>query len=149
MEKVPGFSVVLPLVLFVAGEDSDGILVRRHRGRNDIPNIFRNAVDSQVIEIGFLVTAPGPSVGVAQIGYEVSRLQVAGLRGCGFDLDADEVSAQIEDHVVLCAVADRSGHLEAELDGLGHKSKLGPLASLFVVADVHAGSFHWVPCGPK
>jgi hypothetical protein len=59
VEEVPGFSVMLPLVLFVAGEDSDAIVVGRHRGRNDIPDVFRNAVDSQVIEIGFLVITPG------------------------------------------------------------------------------------------
>ena len=84
-------------------------------------------------------------MGVAQVGYEVAGLQVAGLKGCGFDLDADEASAEVEDYVVLGGVAQGFGQLEAEFGGLSHETKLGPLASLFVVADVHAGSFHWVP----
>ena len=66
VEEVPGFAVGLPPIAFVAGEDSDAIIVGRHRGRNDIPDVFRNAVDSQVIEIGFLVITPGASMGVAQ-----------------------------------------------------------------------------------
>jgi hypothetical protein len=41
------------------------------------------------------------------------------------------------------------GQLEAEFGGFGHETKLGPLASLFVVADIHAGSFHDVPCVAK
>jgi hypothetical protein len=39
--------------------------------------------------------------------------------------------------------------LVAEFGGFGHETKLGPLASLFVVADVHAGSFHWMPLCPN
>jgi hypothetical protein len=86
---------------------------------------------------------------VAQAGYEVAGLQVAGLELGGFDLDADEASAEVEDYVVLGGVAARLGYLEAEFGGFGHETKLGPLASLFVVADVHAGGFHWVPLCSK
>jgi hypothetical protein len=46
----------------------------------------------------------------------------------------------------LGGVAARLGDLEAEFGGFGHETKLGPLASLFVIADVHAGGFHWVLC---
>ena len=88
-------------------------------------------------------------MGMAQVGNEVARLQVAGLEGGGFDLDADEASAEIEDDVVWGGVAARLGDLEAEFGGFGHETKLGPLASLFVVADVHAGGFHWVLYAPK
>ena len=86
------------------------------------------------------------AVDVEQAGDEVSGLQVAGLKESGFDLDADEASAEVEDDVVLGGVAARLGDLEAEFGGFGHETKLGPLASLFVVADVHAGGFHWVLC---
>jgi len=46
---------------------------------------------------------------VEQAGYEVSRFQVAGLKERGFDMDADEASAEIEDHVVLGGVAQGLG----------------------------------------
>jgi len=39
--------------------------------------------------------------------------------------------------------------LEAEFGGFGHETKLGPLTSLFVVANIHAGSFHGVTCLAK
>jgi hypothetical protein len=39
--------------------------------------------------------------------------------------------------------------LVAEFGGFRHETKLGPLAALFVVADIHAGSFHAVPCVAK
>ena len=32
IEKMPGFAVVLPLIEFVAGADSDGVFARRYRG---------------------------------------------------------------------------------------------------------------------
>jgi hypothetical protein len=35
--------------------------------------------------------------------------------------------------------------LVTEFGGFGHETKLGPLAALFVVPDIHAGSFHDVP----
>jgi len=89
------------------------------------------------------------SVDVEEAGYEVSGLQVARLVEGGFDLDADEASAEVEDDVVLGGVAARLGDLEAEFGGFGHETKLGPLASLFVVADVHAGGFHWVLYAPN
>jgi hypothetical protein len=71
------------------------------------------------------------------------------LKGCGFDLDADEACAEINDYIVLGGVSQRLGQLEAEFDGFAHESKLGPLASLLGVADVHAGGFHWVLCVPN
>jgi len=45
LEKVPGFAVVFPPITFVAGADSGGVIVGRHCGRDDVPDVFGNAVD--------------------------------------------------------------------------------------------------------
>jgi hypothetical protein len=45
VEEVPGFAVVFPLVLFVAGADSDGVFAGGYLGRDDVPDIFGDAVD--------------------------------------------------------------------------------------------------------
>ena len=148
VEQVPGFAVVFPLGLFVAGADSDGVFAGGDLGRDYVPDIFGDAVDGQVVKVGRLVAAVG-AVHVEEAGYEVSGLQVAGLEERRFDLDADEARAQIEDYVVLGGVAQRLGQLEASFDGFGHETKLGPLASLFVAADVHAGGFHFVLCANR
>jgi hypothetical protein len=73
VEEVPGFAVVLPLVEFVAGAGADGMFAGRHLGRNDVPDVFWNAVDGQIVEVGWLV-APVGAVGVEQAGYEVAGL---------------------------------------------------------------------------
>jgi len=93
VEQVPGFAIVFPLVLFVAGADSDGVFAGGYGGRDDVPDVFGNAVDGEVVEVGLLVAAVG-AVDVEQAGYEVSGLQVAGLEKSGFDLNADEASAR-------------------------------------------------------
>jgi hypothetical protein len=45
VEEVPGFAVVLPLVLVVAGTDADGVFFGGYLGWDDVPDIFGNAVD--------------------------------------------------------------------------------------------------------
>jgi len=57
VEQVPGFAVGFPLVLFVAGADSDGVFAGGYGGRDDVPDVFGNAVDGQVVEVGLLVAA--------------------------------------------------------------------------------------------
>jgi len=144
VEQIPGFSVVLPLVLFIAGADADGLFARGDSPRNDVPDISRNAVHGEVVEVGSLVALVG-AADVDQAGDEVAGLQVAGLKDSGFHLHANEASAKIDHDVVLRGVAYRLGQLVAEFDSFGHETKLGPLASLLVVANIHAGSFHCVP----
>ena len=123
---------------------ADGLFARRHRPRDDVPDIFWNTVNGKVVEVGLLVAVVGAAE-VDQAGDEVAGLQVAGLENRGFHLHANEASAKIDNDVVLGRVAYRLGELVAEFGGFGHETKLGPLASLFVVADIHAGSFHGVP----
>ncbi len=133
------------LVEFVARADADGVLFRGYGGGDDVPDVGGNAVDGEEVEVFALVSSIG-AVHVVEAGDEVSGLQVAGLEVGGFDLDAHEVSADFEDGVVLGGVAERLGDLVAEFHGFGHETKFGPLASLFVVGDVHArGFFHFVP----
>lgn len=100
VQQMPGFSIVLPLVLFVARADANGLLAASNGPRDDVPDIFRNAVDGEVIEVVLLVTVVEPA-GVDQAGDEVARLQVAGLETSGFHLHANEAPAQIDHDIVL------------------------------------------------
>jgi len=45
VEEVPGFAVGFPLILFVAGADADGVFAGGCLGRDDVPDVDRNAVD--------------------------------------------------------------------------------------------------------
>jgi len=144
VEQIPGFAVVLPLVLFVAGADADGLFAAGDSPRDDVPDISRNAVNGKVVEVGLQVAVVG-AAHVDQAGDEIAGLQVAGLEESGFHLHANEPSAKIDNYVVLGGVAYGLGQLVAEFGGFSHETKLCPLASLFVVADIHAGSFHDVP----
>jgi hypothetical protein len=148
VQQMPRFSVVLPLVLFVAGAEADGLFAAGDSPRDDVPDISRNAVNREVVEVGLLVAVVG-AAGVDQAGDEVAGLQVACLEHSGFDLHAYEAPAQIDHYVVLGGVAYGLGELVAEFGGFGHKTKLSPLAALFVVANIHAGSFQSVPCVAK
>ena len=145
VEQIPGFPVVLPLVLFVARAEANGLLARRHSPRDDVPDIFRNTVNGKVVEVGSPV-AVVETAGVDQAGDEVAGLQVARLEKSGFHLHANKAAAQIDHDIVLGRVAYGLGKLVAEFGGFGHETKLGPLPALLVVADIHPRSFHAVPC---
>jgi len=99
VEEVPGFAVVLVLVEAVAGADSDGVLAGGNLGRDDVPDISGNAVEGEIVEVGWLVAVVG-AVGVVKAGDEVAGLQVTRLKVSGLDLDADEVAVGVEDNVV-------------------------------------------------
>ena len=104
MEQIPGFPVVLPLVLFVARTHADGLFTGGHSPRDDVPDVSWNAVNGEVVEVGLLV-AVIEAAGMDQAGDEVAGLQVAGLEHGGFDLHPNETPAQIDNDVVLGGVA--------------------------------------------
>jgi hypothetical protein len=58
-EKVPGFAVLLPLVEFVPRADADRMFFAGDRERYDVPHVFRNAVNRQIVEIGRPVKSAG------------------------------------------------------------------------------------------
>ena len=116
--------------------------------RDDVPDISRNTVDSEVVEVGLPVAVVG-AAGMDQAGHEVAGLQVAHLEDSRFHLHSHEASAHIDNCVVLGGVAYGPAYFKAVLGGFGHETKLSPLASLFVVAYIHAGSFHDVSCTHK
>jgi hypothetical protein len=144
VQQIPGFSIVLPLVLFVARTDADGLFAGGDSPRDDVPDIFRNAINGEVVEVRLLV-AVVEAAGVDKASDEVAGLQIAGLEDSGFHLHANKPSPKIDHDVVLGGVAYRLGQLVTEFGSFGHETKLGPLTSLFVVADIHARSFHHVP----
>jgi len=144
---MPGFSVVLPLVLPVARADADGLFAGGHSPRDDVPDIARNAVHGEIVEVGLPVAVVG-AAGVDQAGDEVAGLQVARLKQSRFHLHANEASAKINHNVILGGVANGLGELVAEFGRLSHETKLSPLPALFVVADIHAGSFQAIPLRP-
>jgi len=144
VEQMPRFSVVLPLVLFVARADADRLFAPGDSPRDDVPDISRNEVHGEVVEVRLLVALVG-AARVDQAGDEVARLQVAGLEDSGFHLHANKPSPKIDHDVVLGGLAYGLGQLVTEFGGFGHETKLGPLAALFVVANIHTGSFHHVP----
>jgi len=45
LEQVPGFAVGFPLIQFVAGADADGVFAGGFRRRDDVPDVYGNAVE--------------------------------------------------------------------------------------------------------
>lgn len=58
-EEVPGFAVLFVLVAVVAGTDPDGDFLRRYLGGDDVPDVFRDDVDGEDVEVGLDVAADG------------------------------------------------------------------------------------------
>ena len=104
VEEAPGFALVFVLVWAIAGADSDGVLGGGNLGRKDVPDLPRNAVDSQVIEVGWL-EAMVASVTMKKAGDEVAGFQVTDLKVSGLDLDAGEVAVHVRDDIVWDAIS--------------------------------------------
>jgi len=136
VEEIPGFAIGFELVMLVAGANADRMLHGGHAGRDDVPDIGRNAVHGEIVEIRGAITVVLRS-GMVEAGYEVTGLEVTSLKVSGFNLNADEMSMGIDDDVVGNVVAHGLGDLKAEFSRLGHKTELGPLAARFVIANAY------------
>jgi hypothetical protein len=62
---------LLPLVEFVAKADADRMFFAGDRERYEVPHVFRNAVNRQIVEVGRLVESAG-STCVQQAGLVCS-----------------------------------------------------------------------------
>ena len=92
----------------------------RYRDRDYIPQIFRDNINREEIDFAGGVTAI-----IASAFDRVMRVDKA--HG-GFDLNAPEFFARVEDEVVALAVSPDTGDAEAESGGFGEESGFGGLA---------------------
>ena len=132
-QQMPGFAVALILVELITGTDSDVSSTESHRGRDYVPGVFCNDVDGEVVEIGLPIILRGAAT-------QLDNKIVPPAKDRGFDLNADEATVEIN-RQVIAKVSPGLIELESLFGGFRHEAKFGPLAPLFVVADVHSRSF--------
>jgi hypothetical protein len=98
-------------------------------GGDDVPDVFRDDVGCQEVEVSALV-------GEAAGGVDVAAVAAFGAAaGGGFNLDADEVAVGFYDRVVAGGISPGVENLETVFGGGGDELQFGPLPAAFAILD--------------
>lgn len=141
VEQVPGFAVLFEAHLFGfavrveaehrrGGADFDG---------NDIPEIERDDVGDEEVDVATGVDGASFAGGVGSAGFVCAGAERAG----GFGLNADELASVVEDEVVALAVSPGLGDTEAEAGGFVEEGGFGALSGALGVAGADEAGESW------
>lgn len=126
----------------LVGVEVDGKAGAAHVGdRDDVPDIFRDDVEGEEVDLGGEVGASrrlaGGSAGdgVAEVGAGSAAWFHGREHDGGLDLHPLEASAVLDDEVVAGGVAPGLGDGESVMGGAGHELQLDPLAAFFGMDD--------------
>ena len=121
VEEAPGFAVFFEDGSGGAagvGIEADAFAFADGFDGDDVPEVFGDYVGDQEIDFGRSVDCRAEASGAnAVAGF--------GVAGGGFDLDAEESVAEVDDGVVTFAVAPGNADAEAETGGTGKECGFG------------------------
>jgi hypothetical protein len=120
--------------LEVRGE-GDGSFAGEAPGGKDIPDIFGEDVDGEVVDLFGSVLGPAKAVQLAEVAGSEPHLG-------GLYLDAQEAAVEFEDDVIAGRLSPGLGDAEAAAVSEGHEEKLRPLAAALVAGE---NLFAWTP----
>jgi len=132
-EEMPGFDVVSEFVAAV-GSQVERLVARGNLERNDVPEIDRDKINGEDIQLATDVSNAGLADDVAGVGS-------GALEGGGFDLHAEVAPVVLDANVVAGGVAVRASDAETAGGGSCHKTKLCPLAALLASSNGTPVSF--------
>lgn len=104
------------------GIEADAFALAEGFDGDDVPDVFGEDAADEEIDV-----VDGVDLAVGAGGFDA--VAMVAIASSGFDLDAEESVAEVDDGVVAVAVSPRDEHAEAEVGGAGEEGGFGGLSA--------------------
>jgi len=127
---MPGFLVASVLVFRLGWREDNETHppFKDPPGRNDVPDVLRDDISGQKIELTAIVGTPS-RVRVHTANVAAGGIPIPG----GFDLNPQKASASFDHDVLAGGISPSFGNSQAMSCGFCHELQFGPFADLFSI----------------